>query len=534
MGMDDITARVFQVLLSKKAGVESALAALAKRCARRGLPTIDVAWGKAYTRRAHLSETVCMGAGCRGCSNIARIPLTLTGDAPKYAGWTLVAALTHVEGETVVRGASVPEMYRTRGSSCDHCKTSRQRAETYLVRHDDGRMMQVGSDCLHDFLGHEEAEKIALQATMLYLAYGAAEDGEEGFGGGQRDHLTLDEYLPMVAWCVRVEGWVSRTAARERDMGAATADRALMYLGDAKARKEAGADPTSEDAKLAADASLWAEALTDAQVSGENDYLHNLRVVARCGYVTNKLAGVGASMITAYERHLGRERAKAARALLPPSTHVGTLGVRGCWSAVLDFVTGYETDYGYTTVLKFRTDDGAVVVWKASSTGVTRADVGKRYMVSGSVKAHADYKGEAQTIVSRAAAREFVQAEWEAHCIEELRKDLAVKVKAGTATDAERAQYKQMQTSQRAATTAKRARVQRFMAIDGTPVVSPVGCNGVAVTGRDITVYYDDRYDLIAVHHGRGERLNRHFSGAEALTKSRKFVAELLAEEVAA
>ena len=552
----EVASRTFQVLLSRKSEVESALAALAKRCARRSLPTIEIAWGKAYTRREHTANFGCsQDVSCSGCRHISRIPLTLTGEAPKYAGWTMVAALTHVEGETVVRShGEIPAIYRTRGSDCDHCHTSRQRAETYVVRHDDGRYMQVGSSCLKDFLGHEEAEKLALQATMLYLAYGAAEDGEEsGLGGGSySDHLTLEEYLPMVAWCVREQGWVSRTKAREHDMGAATADSAMMYVTDSKARKLANAEPTEDDAKLATDAMLWAESLTDEQVSGQSDYLHNLRVVARAGYVTHKLAGVGGSMIVAYERHIGRERVKAQRALMPPSTHVGTVGVRTCWTATLDFVTGFETAFGYTTVLKFRTDDvGAVVTWMASGQDVlARSDVGKRYMVCGTVKKHDEYKGEKQTVISRADVRDFDQAAWDAHCAEETRKDLAAKVKAGTATDAEQAQYKAIQAARRADSKAKSAHVAKFLTFECETFVShyPMTHTALKVScpSGDIMVDYSEsrRYvrpgsletvdaSHITVRHGGAKDYSKWFQGDKALTNARKFVAELLAEEVA-
>src|ERR1700682_4843580 len=49
----EVASRTFEVLLSEKSRVEAALAALAKRCARRGLSTVTIEWGKAYTRREH-------------------------------------------------------------------------------------------------------------------------------------------------------------------------------------------------------------------------------------------------------------------------------------------------------------------------------------------------------------------------------------------------------------------------------------------------------------------------------------------------
>lgn len=402
--------RTFQVLLSRMSSVQHALETLLKRYMRRGLELAPWSWGKAYTRREHVADSPCAGcANCSGCENVSRVPLTLDCQIPRYAGWSFVAALTHMDGETVVRtvpGAETPVLYRTRGPVCDHCGSVRRRTETYVLRHEDGRVVQVGSTCIGDFLGEDLAGNIAAVAATLYAAArGIAEDGCEGMGGGSAETL-LSEYLPVVAWCVRAQGWMSRTAAREQGIGTATADRALTYLSDPRMRKEVECEPMAEDIELAVAAEAWAEALTDEVIGadkGGGEYLHNLRVVARSGLVARKTMGIGASMIVAYQRHLGRERARAERAARPNSNaHVGMEGKRETWGpVVLDFVTGYDTDYGYTTVLKFKTAKGATLVWKATNTELGRADVGKKFTLTGTVKKHDEYKGEKQTMISR-------------------------------------------------------------------------------------------------------------------------------------
>lgn len=424
MTIDTVTdGRTFQVLVSHHAHVQASLEALAKRYARRGLALAPWSWGKAYSRIEHTSDDPCITPRviCRGCHNVARVPLTLTGEPPRYQGWSFVAALTHIDGETVVRtvpGQETPVMYRTRDAVCDHCNVNRRRSETYVLRHEDGRIVQVGSTCIGDFLGADVAGDIAAAAATLYAAArGIAEDGCEGMGGGSGE-MTLGEYLPFVAWCVREQGWVSRTAARESVTGGiATADRAMTFLLNRKLREEAKCDPTAEDVALAGAAETWAEAITDETIAAERgDYLHNLRVVARSGLVVRKTAGIAASMVTAYQRHLGKERARAERATRPVvNVHVGTVGKRETWTpVVLDFVTGYETDYGYTTVLKFKTVEGATIVWKASNAGLGRSDAGKTYTVTGTVKKHDEYKGQKQTIVSRCRVEELAQMSIEA------------------------------------------------------------------------------------------------------------------------
>jgi len=404
------TAKVFQILLQNRESVQAALLELQKRAVKRGLSPLAWSWGKVYI----VSREERDGSKTK----IAKIPLTFEGSAScSFEGWTFVAALEHLDGENLVRalpGQILPPEYRTRGPQCDHCKLARRRADTYVVRHEDGRLVQVGSTCIADFLGSSDAVKIAAYATMLASARGLAEGGEsEGFGGGSGD-VALSQYLPFVAWCVREQGWTSRTIAREQG-GAATADVAMHFMSCRNKRScpscskmEVQCEPTDVDVALAASAEVWAESLSDGEVNASSgDYLHNLRAVARTGIVGFRSAGIAASMVTAYERALGVERKRAERAARPPSAHVGTVGKREVFSnVVLDFVTGYETQYGYTTVLKFITDAGAVLTWKASNTDIARGDVGKRYDVKGTVKKHDEYKGQKQTLLSRCAVEE--------------------------------------------------------------------------------------------------------------------------------
>jgi hypothetical protein len=259
----------------------------------------------------------------------------------------------------------------------------------------------------------------------MYFAelLGAGEEGLEG-GGGDNMTRTLDEFLPYVAWCVREVGWKSRTVAREHG-GPATADTAFFYMTDEKARKKDNVDISDEDTAEATAAIAWVEAITDEDIAKERgDFLHNLRAVAHTGLVTMRTAGIAGAVIIAYQRAVGRERQRKERASRQElDAFVGTVGKRETWNVTLDFVTGYETSYGYTTLLKFRTDDGATLVWKASGepktfkivdgvvqkdaharpllTEITRADVGKRYAVKGTVKKHDVYQGKKQTMLAR-------------------------------------------------------------------------------------------------------------------------------------
>lgn len=405
-----VSTETFEVLLRNRDGVEAGLLALQKRAQKKGLPPLSWSWGKVSIEEEIVPSSD--GVGVQRNRKVARVPLTLAGGSLALSGWDFVAVLQHLDGENIVRAvgsAEVPAMYRTRGPVCDHCRQNRRRSDTYVVRHEDGRYAQVGSTCLDDFLGSDLALKLAALAELFACARDLGQGGESGlgFGGGHSSSFVLQQYLPLVAWVVRTCGWVSRTVAKEQG-SVATADRALRLMDDEDERRKYDAEPSEEDLALAAAAEKWADTLTDAQVDAERgDYLHNLRAVARTGLGTNRTAGIAASMVTAYQRHVANERLRAERAKLPcADTHVGTVGKRETFLATLEFVTGYESAYGYTTVLKFRTEEGALLVWKASSTTLGRADAGKKYAVVGTVKKHDEYKGSKQTLLTRCKVTE--------------------------------------------------------------------------------------------------------------------------------
>src|ERR1700745_1588722 len=106
--------RTFSVLLAKRASVETSLLALAKRAARKGLTAPSWTGGKPYACTvelrfdyngrdyglpldAHVVGGHPMGEWVLASVPTTRIDLTLSGETPRYAGWTFAAALQHLE-----------------------------------------------------------------------------------------------------------------------------------------------------------------------------------------------------------------------------------------------------------------------------------------------------------------------------------------------------------------------------------------------------------------------------------------------------
>lgn len=324
----------------------------------------------------------------------------VTGQAPKLEGWTLVAIIDHFtggeRGRNIVRQVpseneiDLPMSFRTMESRCDHCEQERYRKNTFALTNGSGEWKLVGSKCLKDFTGHDNPETLARIFQYLYDLLASA--SEEDWGGSETtDYIELRPYLAKVAAVIEAWGWMSRTRAREENR-AATADIA----SDPKLEVEV----TQAHDNLAKDAIAWVRALAERDNSLSN-YEWNLVAACADNYLHYKNIGLAASAIIAYRRAMDlivRKESEAQR----PSEYVGQIKDRLEMDLTVTRRIDIETDYGpYGTMLHLtimEDENGNIFVWKTSSRSLIE---GEKYRVKGTVKAHEEYDGRKQTILTR-------------------------------------------------------------------------------------------------------------------------------------
>ena len=327
--------------------------------------------------------------------------VSLDGLAPVIAGWTFLAALERLDnGQNVVTsapGTEVPIQYRDAEPNCDHCGTNRRRIYTFILRSDSGEYKQVGKTCLQDFLRCSDAG----EATRIFGLLGVLEvwsnldeDGEDG-GGRVRGY----DALMMIAATVceiRSNGWVSRSKALADEQP--TADAVLDTLAS---KKLVFTDSDVEHARKTLD---W---VTDLEP--KSDYEHNLKAILADGpdgFVRTKHAGFACSAVSAYNNAVARAEREAELANGVPSVHFGEIKKRykGLTAKVtrISYTSGM---YGTTTIVGLVLPGGEQLVWFASSgiSGCTDEDAlkGQTIKLDGTVKAHNEFRGVAQTQLTR-------------------------------------------------------------------------------------------------------------------------------------
>jgi hypothetical protein len=334
-------------------------------------------------------------------------------DHPKVkvpGGWEFVATLEHTEEGNIthnISGIDLPNEYRDCEPWCDHCQARRNRKDTFVVMDEQHSYKQVGRNCLAEFLGVDGT----LYANMAEIYYTASELAEasgsgESWGGTGPWFDYLDKFLANVAEVIATEGWLSRKTARTREeetgnMVASTSDIAFRHMHPSPYEKTSDRlydQPSGKSEELAKEAIAWCEGLADSEVDS-NEYLHNIRIIARRGIVGARQYGYAASIVSAYQRTLvdAANKMKSAQQR-ESSNYVGTIKTRQEFTVMVEKVLQFDSAYGTIHMHIMSDTNGNRLTWKSSSSVL---DTGKLMVIKATVKAHNEYKGTKQTELTR-------------------------------------------------------------------------------------------------------------------------------------
>lgn len=323
------------------------------------------------------------------------------GQLFKMNGYELVCSLEHTIAGNLIRKAPGHEdddvsAYREVPANCDHCKTRRSRNDTYVLKDEQGKLMQVGRNCLADFLRSEDVATILNGREVQELLHGAdigeSSFDDDAFGGGSGGRFMFN-LRQVVALAYRE---VHKHGYRKADSEHGTTKGAVMFAlercprdsRDRMAWEEAQA--TDADYEGADKVIEYVEAM-----EGESDYVHNLRVAFKLGAVDYRSMGLVVSAAGSYFRHLGIQ-AERKRKL---NEHFGEAKARYTLDLTLVRESGYATDFGWKTILIFEDAEGRNFVWKTLSP--PNIEIGDKVVGKGTIKEHTEYKDRKQTQLSR-------------------------------------------------------------------------------------------------------------------------------------
>jgi hypothetical protein len=323
----------------------------------------------------------------------------ISGEAPRYAGWRFVASVDAVDGGGTIlryppgREAAVRNTDVVAGQ-CDHCHTRRARRWTMLLAHDDtGQLLQVGTSCLKDFLGHH--------LTPVFLT---ADDVRAELGrnlSGTPAAWDLTSVLTYAWAAVQALGWTPASGSEPGRTPTRDVVRQVLTQQRAADRLLAVLSPHLVEGRRLAPRII--DTLLTG-LSGESGYEANLAAVLRGQVVDARHLGLAVSAIPAHQRLLEQRQADTTHQdAVAAVDHVGVVGDKLTLTGTvrnLIRVDGF-TYHSPDSMLLILDCGTAVAKMTTAASWAYQVKVGDPLTVTGTVKAHTVWNGVKQTVLTR-------------------------------------------------------------------------------------------------------------------------------------
>jgi hypothetical protein len=375
----------FSVPTFRLAAVVERLAKLARKAAKYG--NGDIAWVIGDTKLVERQTEY-------GPREYYFTNISVSGEAPKIAGWSLRARIELLGEENLVHvipgsTAEIDTRFRSHDGHCDHCNTLRRRNDVYVLT-DGEKQIAVGRQCLRDFLGIDDPKMIVNRAQFFEELKGLSEDEEDWGNFKSHGYLDLLEVLSVAAYYIRTEGYVSK--AKQNETGeATTGDTVLLAITSHHGRL---VNPTEDDIS-------WAKKTIEFFRSAESfksDYLNNIRVLVKDDAVRREHVALVSSGVLAVQRELA---ARVAAATEAESNFVGSVKERlkSLELRLEKIIYLGAGTWGSSYLHLFKDATGNLFSW--ITTEKLHDAPGTNMKVDATVKEHKIYNGKKQTVLTR-------------------------------------------------------------------------------------------------------------------------------------
>lgn len=298
-------------------------------------------------------------------------------------GWEFLALIEHTpSGQNVISKVGRDELdlsWYSAEPNCEHCHTNRDRRYTCIVKNTEtGELKQVGKSCLHDYTGMD----MNLAAEMALFLNNTVREYTDftGIPTALGPYTFLYKALPYV----KEHGYIK--------------DHTAYQIID-----EIDTLPSATKEEVEA-----LEEWLQGKLHGyQNEYYLNAYGVLQLPAINSRHYNILASLVFSYYRDLERQRKEREnaekKAQEKQSEYQGQVGEKVSFTVSSSRVL-YSKNYHYTRwsstttdVLRIVDTNNNIYIWSTSNGYVVEGD-----QVTATVKEHKEYRGEKQTVITRA------------------------------------------------------------------------------------------------------------------------------------
>lgn len=298
----------------------------------------------------------------------------------KVGEYELIAQLEHTGNGNIVRrinpSTPLPDRYLECVPCCEHCNTTRRRAITYVLMNNKKHYVQVGKNCLKDFIGYDNDAIINMVSSLYALLH--EEDFAEEQLMGEPKWEVLDDFINRVYQLVKEEGYSKDRVNPLENLDRYDYDKTL--------------EDKVEEIKNVVNTSWY----------NNSEYCHNCKVIMGLNVIEPKHFRLITSYVNSAMNYLQKQEALKSEKKSLVNSYLGNVGDKIEFN-VKSFKVLYtkEPQIGYgrwvsIPVYRIITDDNHIVIW-ASSNGLPK----NVKTIKATIKKLDEYKGEKQTVVTR-------------------------------------------------------------------------------------------------------------------------------------
>lgn len=383
--------------------------------------------------------------------------IKIEGDIPEIKDYEFIAKIEHSSDGNIINMApnrsveKLPDVYKTSHQKCDICHTDRERNNTFIIKKvETDELICAGSSCLKKFMPLDVVKAMIdysiqlndLRNALVDYESRINDDGEEeseyfGGGGGGGRYNSVYEPITILTFCLIAflengKTYVSKKKAEEWGKSSTLSEAlSIIYILNSPPRNDEDrrqlqrvrnivANRKDEATDLANKILQWAKSFDfDAAAIASpamDAYYNNLKILVGRNSIDTKHLGYFASIISLYLRDNEMKREKK---VAKENTYYGEIGQKIVDIPVeVKFTTSFETDYGWMHVYNMLDDEGHIFVYKGKilafeTKGSLSSDnyhpIGKddKLLLSGTIKAHTEYKDKKQTVIQRPKIKEL-------------------------------------------------------------------------------------------------------------------------------
>lgn len=380
----------------KLSDLEFELIKFNKKAKKLNLPKIEliIKYPVIYQDTTYTNED-----GSKETESIPMVNIEVIGMIPKIAGYSFVAKIEHRHDESgsfignLIKSHTheVDSSYRNKLSECNHCKTRRYRKNTYLLEDSSKKIIQVGSECLKDFMTKKDLDNLVFLATLIKTLDTYSDFDRTSFK--IKPTVKVVDFITVCLDAISKHGWVPKSSFSTKEPS--TYHVAWNYFYEDKALEDYNnLEMTDSNRKLV-------DEYIDTQIvnnPSRSYFSENLFILIKQNIVMIK----DCALLATIAKEISKQEYKKVVPNKIDNIYNGTIGDIFKGKVKVKKINSFDSKFGRSFIVEMISlDNNSLVKTFTTAQSLISLEAGTEVEIQGTIKKHEEFNQLKSTVLSR-------------------------------------------------------------------------------------------------------------------------------------